>query len=97
LDATSFERASGCCTPRSRHTLADVALLWVAMAQEGKIRNRSGCRYKPSSLRTIEGDLRLHLVSSLGAIALIGIARTDLQRLAGVWLAGGLSPSKQVG
>ncbi len=78
----------------SRHTLADVASLWVAMAQAGKIRNRSGRRYKPSSLRTIEGDLRLRLVPSLGSRALVEITRSDLQRLAGVWLAEGLSPSK---
>jgi integrase len=77
-----------------RHTLAEAASLWVEMAQEGQIRNRSGRRYKPSSLRTIEGDLRLHLVPSLGARVMVGVARADLQRLVGSWLAGGLSPSK---
>jgi integrase len=77
-----------------RHTLAEAASLWVEMAQEGQIRNRSGRRYKPSALRTIEGDLRLHLVPSLGARAMVGVARADLQRLVGSWLAGGLSPSK---
>jgi integrase len=79
---------------RSRHTLAEAGSLWVAMAQEGKIRNRSGRRYKPSSLRTIEADLRLWLVPSLGNRALVEVTRSDLQRLTGVWLAEGLSPSK---
>jgi integrase len=77
-----------------RHTLAEAASLWVEMAQEGQIRNRSGRRYKPSSLRTIEADLRLHLVPSLGAKVMGGVARADLQRLVGCWLAKGLSPSK---
>jgi hypothetical protein len=72
-----------------RHTLAEAASLWVEMAQEGQIRNRSGRRYKPSSLRTIEGDLRLHLVPSLGARVMVGVTRADLQRLVGSWLAGG--------
>ena len=96
LELASIERLR---TP-GRHTLAEAASLaeavslWVEMAQEGQIRNRSGRRYKPSSLRTIEGDLRLHLVPSLGAKVMVGVTRADLQRLVGGWLAGGLSPSK---
>ena len=77
-----------------RHTLTEAASLWVEMAQEGQIRNRSGRRYKPSALRTIEGDLRLRLVPSLGAKVMMEVARADLQRLVGSWLAEGLSPSK---
>jgi len=90
LELASIERLR---TP-GRHTLAEAASLWVEMAQEGQIRNRSGHRYKPSSLRTIEGDLRLHLVPSLGARVMVGVTRADLQRLVGSWLAGGLGPSK---
>jgi integrase len=64
------------------------------MAREGQIRNRSGRRYKPSSLRTIETDLRLHLVPRLGTRAMVEITRMDLQRLVGRWLAAESSPSK---
>ena len=64
------------------------------MAQEGQIRNRSGRRYKPSALRTIEGDLRLYLVPNLGGKLMVGVARGDLQRLVSGWLAEGMSPSK---
>jgi hypothetical protein len=78
----------------SHHTLGETASLWVKMAQEGQIRNRSGRRYKPSSLRTIEGDLRLYLVPNLGGKLLVGVARGDLQRLVSGWLAEGMSPSK---
>ena len=78
----------------SRCTLGEAASLWVEMAREGRIRNRSGRRYKPSALRTIEADLRLHLVPSLGRKVMVGVTRGDLQRLVGGWLAAGLSPSK---
>jgi len=78
----------------SRHTLGEAASTWVEMAREGQIRNRSGRRYKPSALRTIEADLRLHLVPSLGTTMMMGVNRGDLQRLVGNWLAAGLSPSK---
>lgn len=40
----------------SHHTLGETASLWVKMAQEGQIRNRSGRRYKPSAPRTVERD-----------------------------------------
>jgi integrase len=78
----------------SRCTLSEAASIWVKMAREGRIRNRSGRRYKPSALRTLEADLRLHLVPRLGARAMVHITRADLQRLVGGWLAAGSSPSK---
>lgn len=78
----------------SRLSLAEAGSLWVEMAQKGQIRNRSGRRYKPSTLRTIEADLRLHLVPSLSAKVMVGVTRADLQRLVGGWLAKGSSPSK---
>jgi integrase len=78
----------------SRLSLTEAGSLWVEMAQKGQIRNRSGRHYKPSTLRTIEADLRLHLVPSLGAKVMVGVTRADLQRLVGSWLAEGLSPSK---
>jgi hypothetical protein len=43
-------------------TLTDAGDRWLAMARAGEITNRSGRRYKPSALRTIEQDLRLRLV-----------------------------------
>jgi integrase len=78
----------------SRLSLTEAGSLWVEMAQKGQIRNRSGRHYKPSTLRTIEADLRLHLVPSLGAKVMVGVTRADLQRLVGSWLAEGLGPSK---
>jgi integrase len=63
------------------------------MAREGEILNRSGRRYKPSALRTIEQNLRLRLIPELGPHAMNEIARADLQRRIGAWRASGLSAS----
>ena len=90
LELASIERLRA----PSHHTLGETASLWVKMAQEGQIRNRSGRRYKPSALRTIEVDLRLRLVPSLGTKVMVGITRADLQHLVNRWLSEGLSPSK---
>jgi integrase len=77
-----------------RCSLGEAASQWVGMARAGQIRNRSGRQYKPSSLRTIETDLRLHLVPRLGTKGMIDITRADMQRLVGGLLASGSSPSK---
>ncbi|MFZ2113557.1 MAG: hypothetical protein WAU77_07505 [Solirubrobacteraceae bacterium] len=90
LELASVERLHA----PSHHTLGESAPQWVKMAQEGQIRNRSGRRYKPSALRTIEVDLRLRLVPSLGTKVMVGVTRADLQHLVGRWLSEGLSPSK---
>jgi len=90
LELASVERLHA----PSHHTLGETASLWVKMAQEGQLRNRSGRRYKPSALRTIEIDLRLRLVPSLGTKVMVGVTRADLQHLVGRWLSEGLSPSK---
>lgn len=80
--------------PPSRHTLAEVASVWLDLAQKGKITNRSGRRYKPSALRAIEQDIRLHLEPVLGSTAMAEATRAELQRLISVWLDAGLSASK---
>jgi integrase len=85
---------SGRLRAPARLTLTETADAWVEMAQAGEILNRSGRRYKPSALRTIEQDLRLRLVPELGTHAMSDIAKADLQRRVGAWLAQGLSASK---
>jgi integrase len=63
------------------------------MAEAGEILNRSGKRYKPSALRTIEGDFRLRLIPELGTHFMSDIERPDLQGRVTVWQAA-LSASK---
>lgn len=85
---------SGQLRTPSRMTLADTGEAWVAMAQAGEILNRSGKRYKPAALRTIEQDLRLRVIPALGAHSMSEIARADFQRLVGTWLTEELSASR---
>jgi integrase len=90
-----FELArDGLLRSPSRQTLAETSSAWLRLALEGKIRNRSGRRYKPSALRTLEQDLRLRLVPSLGSRRMAEITRFDLQHLVSAWLDIGLSASK---
>lgn len=77
-----------------RATLADIGWSWVEMAEAGEILNRSGKRYKPSTLRTIEQDIRLRLIPSLGTQMIGDITRADFQRCVSLWLGQGLSASR---
>jgi integrase len=47
-------------------TLRQVWEAWIAGAQDGTIRNRSGDQYKPSVLRSYEASMRLRVVPELG-------------------------------
>jgi integrase len=66
---------------------------WYEGAKAGAIRNRSGDRYKPSSLRDYERNVRLRLLPGLGAVRLSELRRPDVQELADGLLAAGLDPS----
>lgn len=49
---------------------------------DGSIRNRSGDRYKPSTLRGYEQALREYVLPEIGAVKLQELRRQDIQRLA---------------
>jgi integrase len=66
---------------------------WLAAAQAGIIRNRSGDVYKPSVLRGYEQSLRARLVPALGAAKLSDIRRSDVQRLVNRMMADGVGAS----
>ena len=74
-------------------TLRDAAEIWLASAERGAIRTRSGDVYKPSAVRGYEQALRLRLLPPLGAHKLSEIGRADLQRLVALWQEEGLSAS----
>jgi|CZKG01.1.fsa_nt_gi integrase len=99
-DAISWRRSqlgladTGQLRKPTRVTLAETGRTWLAMAEAGEILNRSGDQYKPSTLRTIEQDLRLRLIPELGPHAMSDIYKTDLQRLVGKWSRQKLSASK---
>jgi integrase len=78
---------SGQLRAPTRMTLAETAYTWLEMASSGEIRNRSGRTYKPSALRTIEGDFRLRLIPELGMHFMSDIERSDLQARVNAWQA----------
>lgn len=84
---------SGQLRAPTRITLAETAYTWLEMERSGEIRNRSGRTYKPSALRTIEGDFRLRLIPELGMHFMSDIERSDLQARVNVW-QGRYSASK---
>lgn len=62
--------------------MREFADAWLAGALDGSIRNRSGDRYKPSTLRGYEQAMREYVLPELGAAKLQDLRRQDIQRLA---------------
>jgi integrase len=74
-------------------TLREAAETWLAAAEAGTIRNRSGDPYKPSVIRGYRKSLRRVLIPELGPHKLADIQRADVQDLADRLLADGFQPS----
>jgi integrase len=74
-------------------TLRELGEVWLDAAQAGRIRNRSGDRYKPSTLRGYEQALREYIYPALGGAKLQNIRPADVQRLADTLVGRGLKPS----
>ena len=68
-------------------------LWWLESARGGGIRNRSGDRHKPSTLRGYEQALRQYVFPALGSAKLQNIRPGDVQRLADTLVGRGLNPS----
>ena len=60
-----------------RTTVEEAATEWLAAAQTGVIRTRSGEPYKPSALRAYEGALRTKLLPAIGRKRLSALERND--------------------
>ncbi|MGZ4221858.1 MAG: tyrosine-type recombinase/integrase [Solirubrobacteraceae bacterium] len=71
--------------------LREFADAWLAGAGDGSIRNRSGDRYKPSTIRGYEQALREYVLPELGAVKLQDLRRQDIQRLADELSSGDIS------
>ncbi|MBV8218474.1 MAG: hypothetical protein JO325_08410 [Solirubrobacterales bacterium] len=74
-------------------TLRQVGQQWIEDAANGNIRNRSGDRYKPSTLRGYEQALRDHVYPALGGMKLQDVRPSDVQMLVDSLVARGLGPS----
>jgi integrase len=77
----------------SRVTLREAAEAWLAGAEAGTIRTRSGDPYKPSAIRGYKAALNNRVLKELGAARLSDIRRVDVQDLADRMLAEGLGAS----
>jgi len=74
-------------------SLAAAAAGLIAGMRDGAIRNRSGRQYKPSSIRSYERNLRLHVEPTLGHRPWAKVERVELQALVERLTAAGLSRS----
>jgi integrase len=73
----------------SQLTLREAARAWLAGAEAGEIRNRSGQPYKPSTLRGYRQALDEQVLPLIGGEKLSAITTSDLQVLVDRWQAEG--------
>ena len=98
-DARAWKRdteaalARGVLGVRATPTLREAGAEWLAAARDGGVRNRSGQRYRPSTLRGYEAALADRLYPALGATKLGEIRSGTLNHLVGKLQAEGLSAS----
>jgi len=64
-----------------RKTVREAADEWIAKARAGEILKPDGQRYKPSVLRTYEGDLARYVLPAIGSMQLARLQRRDVQAL----------------
>lgn len=76
----------------SSKTIEDAADAWLAGAERGEIRNRSGRTFKPATLRGYRQALRDQVLPLMGSRRLNSVTTADLQEVIDNWQAEGLSP-----
>jgi integrase len=74
-------------------TVREAAEAWMAGAESGAVRTRSGDRFKPSTLRGYRAALDRHVLPELGGARLSDLALRDAQDFADRLLGQGLDPS----
>jgi len=68
---------------------------WLAAAEAGVVRTRSGDLYKPSALRAYRASLDSRVVPELGHLKLSAVTRPVVQDLVDRLVAEGLAPSTE--
>jgi integrase len=74
-------------------TVREAATDFINGAREGRILDRSGKRYKPSSIRNYDGWLRRYVLPSLGDHRIGDVRRADVQDLVDALIGRGLKGS----
>lgn len=77
----------------TKRTLGEAAAAWLAGAEAGTIRNRSGNEYKPANRRGYRQALEDHVLPVLSGRKMNAVTTSDLQALVDRWGAEGQSPS----
>jgi integrase len=77
----------------TRRTLAEAAEAWLAGAERGEVRNRSGRRYKPATLRGYRQALAERVLPLIGTEKLSAVTTADIQGLVDRWQAEGHAAS----
>jgi integrase len=77
----------------TRTTLNEAAEYWLAAAESGIVRTRSGDPYKPSALRSYRQALESKVLPKLGHLRLSAVTRNHLQDLVDALVASGNAPS----
>lgn len=97
-DALS-ELGKGTLVAPTNVTVGELAALWIegATAEPPTVRRKNGEPFKPSYIRTIRDDLRLHVLPDWSARRLSDISRPDVQAWADELVGRGLSASKVAG
>jgi integrase len=78
--------------PGSR-TIREAGEAWLAGAERGEIRNRSGRPFKPSSLRGYRQSFIDRIVPAVGHVKVAALTTSDLQVLVDQWQAEGHAAS----
>jgi len=74
-------------------TLATAAAAWIEGAERAEIRNRSGHRYKPSTLRGYRRALAEQILPAIGTMKLNAVTTAEIQALVDRWHEEGQAPS----
>lgn len=67
---------------------------FIEAVEDGRARNRSGRRYRPSAFRDLRGILKHHVARDLGHMRLRDVSRRHVQALVDRLVAEGLSRSR---
>lgn len=74
-------------------TVAETATAWLAGAERGEIRSRTGRSYKPATLRGYRQSVEDWVLPMLGSRRLTEVTTSDLQEIVDAWQIEGRAPS----
>jgi integrase len=77
----------------TRKTIDQAAAALLTGMRDGTLANRSGRRYKPSTIRRYELALRRHILPTIGHLRLVDVDRARVRTLIRAWTLEGRDPS----